>query len=950
MKFRFAFVFLPVIFAAGAAEIDPSWRIVLGDHPDPSIQYAGKVLSTQLGRALGKEPQVIGEKEYDGSAPALFLGWSAGNPALRRDAARQWADEEWIIREAGPKLIQIAGSPIRGPFYGTLDFLERFAGYRAYAVDLEFIDRKETVHLPDGLTLTGKPHFPFRTNSFGVYSANPFWVHNRAAVHPEAESGWYTLTGSPHGVHTFHFYSKDFDHDEYYSLSERGARQKAVGAHGPGQICMSSAGARQAVLKKLLEVIRKDREEIDRTRPGTGYPKIYSLSVNDTPAYCHCGGCQALYQKYGAISGAQLEFLNAVAEEAVKVYPDIFIMGEAYEFLTDPPKNITAHDRVMIRIAQLGKEFAQVGNRDCLLPLTHPANEVPARQIRGWTNVAKNLAIWDYGRIYVEPVSLPYTTVRAHAADLRYYAEIGVKYAYLEGEFHEGGRVALQNFLDLEHYVHLRMLLDPMQDVEALIADFMRKYYGAAAPFMEELLACLEKRMAEDPEGFSGKSYQQRKYLDKALVLEADRLLTAAEAAVKDDPARLARVRQERLPFDSLLLNKRDLKLLNDQGGPFDRATAANRWKTAADAVVMKYCFEKYYRPQLTRGALLQSNQECFNDYLNPVELPDFLKDAAVTADCLARDFVSQSNRFKITADPDAARGRAACYTGGQHDQPFELGLYEQQRKKTVERKVIFLPPQDEKYHWCKFSNILLTPHLRMWGHYSWGLTPVLLSRFYDPRNPEQRYDLYFSFKLEGPAYVKGSRKPNGCWIDRIILTQADDRIQPPRDNTARTVEPPDFLRNVLHIGDFTVANFEPQSPTCRIADDGAAVLGKALSYTGGKHDRPFELGVYDNQARKTVRRLTVSEPPQDEGYHWYKIGNIKLGPKTRMWGHYTWGLTPIRLERVFNPNEPNRVCDIYVSCKVQGPAYVKDSKLPDGCFIDRIIITPADPAVTPGP
>lgn len=942
-----AFFFLALV--VNALDVDSSWRIVVCNGADASIQYSGKLLSEQLGRSFGKSPSIVEEKEWDGKAPAIFLGWSQKNKALRQDASRKWSDEEWTIRQAAPKLIQISGAPIRGTFHGTLEFLERFAGYRAYAIDLEYIDKKSALALPEKLNLTGKPFFPYRTSSIGVYSNNPFWLNNRSAGAPMAETGWYTLTGQPHGVHTFNFYSKDFDNDEYYSLSEQGVRQKAVGAHGPGQICMSHPGARKAVAKKLLEVIRKEREEIDKTRQGTGYPKIYSLSVNDTPAYCHCAGCKALHKKYGAISGAQLEFLNAIAQEVAKEYPDVMIMGEAYEFLAEPPKNIKARDNVLIRIALLGKEFANVGNRDCMLPLTHPANAVPAMQFKGWANVAKNLAVWDYGRIYVEPVSLPYTTVRAHAADVRYYSEIGVIYSYVEGEFHEGGRVALQSFVDLEHYVHLRMLLDPTQDVEALIKDYMQKYYGAAEPQMAQLLSYLEKRMAEDPDGFSGKNYQQRKYLDKDLAIEADRLLTAAEEAVRNDPERLARVRQERLPFDSLMLNKRDLNLLNDQGGPFDRTTVAKRWKEVADAVVMKYCFEQYYRPQLTRSALLKSNEMCLTEYLNPVKLPDFLKDAAIVVDCTTTNFMSQNNRYKVVADSDATGGKAIIYTGKDfRDAPFEIGLYEQKLKKTIDKKVIFMPAQDEKYHWCKFSNVRLTENLRMWGHASWGMTPILLNKFYDPRNPEQLYDIYFSFKLEGPSFVKDSTKPYGCYMDRIIITHANDNIEPPAANVVATVEPPDFLRNVLNIADFTAANFEPQSATCRIVPEKDALLGMALSYTGGKHEQPLEFGVYDNERKYTVRRLTISEPPQDERFHWYKMDNIKLGQKTRMWGHYTWGFTPIKLEKVFDTTNPNRLYDIYISCKLQGPAYVKGSNKPNGCFIDRIVITVAAPEIKP--
>ena len=944
MKKNFLLALLVGSISALAVEIKPDWQIVLTDQADASVRYSGKVLSEQLGKSFGKATQVIAEKNWDGKAPAIFLGWSSNKKNLQAPSDRKWSNEEWNIREVTPQLVQISGSSQRGVFYGTLEFLERFAGYRAYAVDLEYIDSKKSLTLPEKLNLTGKPFFPFRSGSFGVYSNNPFWSHNRTYILPQADFGWYTITGLPRGVHTFYFYSKDFDRDEYFSLNENGVRQKAVGPHGPGQICMSNPGARQAVLKKLLAVIAEERAEIDKTRPGTGYPEIYSLSVNDTPAYCHCSGCKALYKKYGAISGAQLEFLNAIAEELVKVYPDVYILGEAYEHFAEPPKNIKAHNNVIIRIAQLGKEFSLVGNRDCLLPLTHPANKRAFEQIQNWLPIASKLAVWEYGKIYVEALSLPHTTVRAHASNLKYFAKNGVISAYLEAEFTEGGHIAMINFLDLEHYVNMRMQIDPEQDVELLIEDFMHKYYGPAAKHMSLLLSYLEKRMAEDPMGISGASFKNRKYLDKALIMTAHKFLTDAENAVKNNPVYLARVRQERLPFDSLIINQTDLKLLKDQGGPLNRAMIVKRWKAAADAAVMKYCFDKYYRPGNTRSALLKKNQTRYEEYLTPIKLPEFLKNVPITVDCTTRDFNTQGVRFTVVADADAAGGSAAKYDK-DHKQPFELGLYDNKTRKTISRQVFSLPPQDEKYHWCKFSNVLITSTLRMWGHYTWSLSPIFLQRFYDPRNPLQRYDIYISYKLEGPAYVKNSTKANACYMDRIIITPANAKIKIPQSN-AQVIEPPEFLRHKLAIADYTVANFKSQHKLCKVVADKDAVTGKAVCYDGKNHEKPFELGVYDNKIRKTLQRLTISDPPQDEKYHWYKLSNIKLGPKVRMWGHSHWYLTPIMLSEAYDAKAPNRICDIYISSKLQGPAYVKNSTKTNACFIDRIIITPADPTV----
>ena len=182
-------------------------------------------------------------------------------------------------------------------------------------VDMEYIDRKNTISLPENINLSGKPYFPFRNSSIGIYTFNPFWTHNRSFVYPQDKFGWYDFAGKPGGVHTFHYFSKNFKNDEYYALNANGVRLKAINSRGPGQICMSNPGARKEVLKTLLDYIRSDRENIAKTRPGTYAPCIYALSVNDNPVYCQCNGCKALYKKYKANSGAQLEFVNEIADQ-----------------------------------------------------------------------------------------------------------------------------------------------------------------------------------------------------------------------------------------------------------------------------------------------------------------------------------------------------------------------------------------------------------------------------------------------------------------------------------------------------------------------------------------------------------------------------------------------------------------------------------------------------------
>ena len=118
--------------------------------------------------------------------------------------------------------------------------------------------------------------------------------------------------------------------------------------------------------------------------------------------------------------------------------------------------------------------------------------------------------------------------------------------------------------------------------------------------------------------------------------------------------------------------------------------------------------------------------------------------------------------------------------------------------------------------------------------------------------------------------------------------------------------------------------------------DDPSACGGRAIRM-GGTHRLPFITGIYDGNIRKRGPELSMHEFPQDEKYHLYRIGtydvrnNVALHalPSSDFW---------MPLDRAY-PNSPENICDIYASFKFTGPLYVKDSKLENAVWIDRILV-----------
>jgi hypothetical protein len=145
---------------------------------------------------------------------------------------------------------------------------------------------------------------------------------------------------------------------------------------------------------------------------------------------------------------------------------------------------------------------------------------------------------------------------------------------------------------------------------------------------------------------------------------------------------------------------------------------------------------------------------------------------------------------------------------------------------------------------------------------------------------------------------------------------------------------------------DFTWPSFHGSGQQSRLVADPDAAGGKALQYIGEgpkDHERPLNLGVYDRPRRVfgPSQTLKGADVPQDEKYHWHKVGRFPVTDGTLLWVHWTW-LLSVDLDRVYDPAEQDRQCDIWISLKVTGPAYVKGSKQPNAVSMDRIIVTRA--------
>jgi len=121
----------------------------------------------------------------------------------------------------------------------------------------------------------------------------------------------------------------------------------------------------------------------------------------------------------------------------------------------------------------------------------------------------------------------------------------------------------------------------------------------------------------------------------------------------------------------------------------------------------------------------------------------------------------------------DAQHDLAKSFAGGLY--PNSFGIYSQGDKSSSETIRTDIP-QDEKYHWYKIPAWDFQPGSFLWGFYWYSR--VDLSSAWTNADGLPGYNVWetwFSVKYTGPAYVKGSTRPNGVWIDKVILVKPEE-------------------------------------------------------------------------------------------------------------------------------------------------------------------------------
>jgi hypothetical protein len=490
------------------------FRISLTHDASPIDRKAAQELQRYLREVARVDVRIV-QSDTSDHRPLIWIG-SAGHaegfpPGISWDSLRE---DGFTIKTRDDQLI-IAGGTDKGTLYGVYTFLETYLGCRLYSPTVRVIPGRSEIVLP-AVDDTQVPALTFRD----AFTYDPeFMAWHKLDNHDDL-FGLY--------VHTFrHFLppEKHFaSHPEFYTLSRAGRVPNY-------QLCLTNPGVFSAIVESLRSEMRRKPEK-----------PYWSVSQNDTFGPCGCEACRAIDIAEGTNSGSLLAFVNRVADR----FPEKTISTLAYQYTRSAPATIRPRPNVNIMLCSI----------ECNRSRPISADTTSAsfrRDIEAWTRLTGNIYLWDYV-VQFRNLMSPFPNLRVLQPNIQYFVKHGITALFEQGS----GRLP-NEFKELRTYLIAKLLWNPDRNVDTLINDFFRGYYGAAAPYLREYIDTMHDALEASGEelliyGFPLPS--ERGYLSPRAMDTYVALFDSAEESVQENPDLLERVQIARLPLQFALIEQ----------------------------------------------------------------------------------------------------------------------------------------------------------------------------------------------------------------------------------------------------------------------------------------------------------------------------------------------------------------------------------------------------------
>jgi len=539
------------------ADAKPRAVIVLAEMPTRSAQLAAAELREHVKLMTAAELPIVSETEfraadglpiYVGECGATrMVGLASADFAPQENLVRVTADAVFLIgrdeRDFGPIDYEKSGTwhgfsfySRVGTVYAVYEFLERDCGVRWYMVtDLgRVIPKRRTLGVAVQESrrrpwclhrYIGHPTRPdlMDIGKFGIKGVRRFKKHA-----PRRERYLYLLRtrwgGETYAAnHSVYQYYKRFakQHPDWWVDGVPG-RTKQLRYNHPEVIAQVVADAEE-FFAKPFSVRQKEKLNI----PATGdYFSVMPLDNRDYGTECEPPlSPERVGEGFGSgvASNYIFTWVNRVAEKVNETYPDVWISTCAYAGMFMPPE-FSMHPKVAVTVCMAGK---------------WDEDGFAMKMLREWRRKVSRLSTWEYSHGTMAYARFPPLIPRKFANYAERLQTMGTWAMFM------GLTNKIPAIVHTDYTVILKHLTDPDADVEAILDEYYRLFYGPAEKPMRELWTSLQDASAE----VHGKPISRTRSWVLAATDERlaawERLLDDAAAKAQSEPyaARVALIR-----------------------------------------------------------------------------------------------------------------------------------------------------------------------------------------------------------------------------------------------------------------------------------------------------------------------------------------------------------------------------------------------------------------------
>ncbi len=492
---------------------ESDYYIVTADNHDECIDTAVEELQNYIEKISGARLEAVNESQLPAGAKAISLGETSLSENNGFDYSSV-AEDGFLLDTDGENFI-IRGEDDRGTLFGVYTFLEEYLGVRWFTPTLERVPENKDVVIDKDLNRVVEPSFAVRRNdTMGTNEAYRARTKMNVSFHKNATKYGGTLTYSLWDASLITLVPKSLfsEHPEYFAMDENGNRHT-------DHVCMTNPDVLDLVVKNCREIMTN----------ATNGAKFIHIGQDDNINYCHCENCEALYEKYGAVSAPTLIFTNNLADILGPEFPDYTFTFYAYNETDRPPTDTTLKCRPNVapvlcglhkacRSHSLLECGAQDGN-ETLMNLYGDNEPTIAEDFKVWTQIAERTYIYDYTINFLFSQQF-FSNFEYMQETMKYMHDIGITgYIYNCGDGHSAA------FNELRNYLLCKLQWDVNADVEYHMVDFMTEYYGEeAAPYMKSIMDLQTAGIKATAHAFDFDWHYQSGYFSIPVMLELESL------------------------------------------------------------------------------------------------------------------------------------------------------------------------------------------------------------------------------------------------------------------------------------------------------------------------------------------------------------------------------------------------------------------------------------------